>query len=323
MSASSRNDTGSFFRPWLSILIFVTLGFSSHEGWASDVEKVPIPTYSSANAPLSPQSPTISLFNSIPLGTLLELLQTIHPTEIIFNNRLDKSSLTSALFDLVQYMANNVDTQTPDEILAQVPKYKRVEMFGTWVNENAPQDCYNTRAEVLIRDAVPGTSLSPAPANPCQIARGDWRDPYSGTTYKLASAIQIDHVVPLKNAYRSGAHAWTRDRRCSYANFLADPHHLLAVSGHENMVKSDSGPEDYIPPDNSYVCAYVTNWIRIKATWNMHFSHDEFDAIQKLIVNHSCNIADTRVDLVAFQNSRTRTTVLNSKCVDPGVPLTQ
>lgn len=224
------------------------------------------------------------------------------------------SSATDAVFDLVDYMRTHVASVPRQDLALTIPKYDRVEMFGGWVNENAPTDCYNTRAEALIRDADKG-SVKFNPANPCQVKRGVWHDPYTGTVYKLASAIQIDHVVPLKNAYMSGAHAWTFEQRCHYANYLDSPIHLRSVSAHENMSKGDSGPDEYIPPDGSFTCEYLTDWMMIKATWNLDFTREEKDAIEAQLTSSHCDISNTKIGASVMQEARANTQRVNDKCV--------
>jgi hypothetical protein len=264
--------------------------------------------------------PAVSPIDVIPTLNLSGLLGSVLPSEIVLDGTFHQNVLASALFDLVQYMKNNVDPRSPDEQMATIPKYNRLSMFGSWVNENAPTDCFNTRAEALLRDAIPGSKIGFSPTNPCQVAKGEWHDPYAGADYKLASAVQIDHVVPLKNAYRSGAHAWSRERRCHYTNFLVDSQHLLAVSGHENMAKGDSGPEGYLPPDPTYVCAYVTNWMRIKAVWNLTFTADEKKAVDAALQFNGCDVRATRPTLVEIQRTRSMSLTLNTKCVAPSAP---
>lgn len=254
------------------------------------------------------------LFDGLEAFDFTALLGAILPSEVIPAEGLEKNALATALFDLLKYMRNNVDPRTANEILAQIPRYKRVEMFGAWVNENSPENCYNTRGEVLLRDAVPGSKISFAPANPCQVAKGEWHDPYSDTTYKLSSAVQIDHVVPLKNAYRSGAYSWSQERRCHYSNFLADDQHLLAVSGRENMVKSDRGPDEYLPPNLNYTCAYVANWMRIKAVWNLSYTADEQRGIEEVLHARNCSVGSTRLSLKELQKDRALTLRMNVKC---------
>lgn len=251
---------------------------------------------------------------SFELFDIVKQLQALRVGEVIWVGGYTRNPLSRALFDLVQYMRNNVQIKTPDEVMASVPPYRRGD-FGIWVNEDGPSNCYNTRAEVLIRDATLSGALKFDSLNPCKITRGQWNDPYTGTDFKLASAVQVDHVVPLKNAYRSGGHAWTKDRRCHYGNFLRDTGHLLSVSGRENMSKGESGPENYIPPNSAYTCAYLANWMRIKAVWNLDFSREESIAIEKSLRNSGCASGSTTLTLKDIVETRRQTLTTNVKCV--------
>lgn len=261
----------------------------------------------------------IGLFSGLSGLNPGKMLRDVHSglnTEITPSTDFTVSPLAAAVFDLLQYMRNNIDGRTEEELLAAIPKYSRVEMFGGWVNENSPENCLNTRAEVLMRDATSADKIKFSSQNPCQVYKGEWNDPYSGKTYKLAKAVQIDHVVPLKNAYKSGAYQWTKDRRCHYANYLREDNHLLAVSGHENMSKGDAGPERYLPPNEEYVCEYVHNWLKIKATWSLGFTPNEALAVLETLETHQCNSSTTKVALPKIQNSRLGTIRMNIKCID-------
>lgn len=247
---------------------------------------------------------------------MLRDMQTGLSSEISPGTDFTVSPLASATFDLLQYMHNNVELRTDEDLFAAIPKYNRVEMFGGWVNENSPDDCLNTRAEVLMRDATSVDTIKFSAQNPCQVARGEWIDPYSGNTFKLAKAVQIDHVVPLKNAYKSGAYQWTKDRRCHYANYLREEDHLMAVSGHENMSKGDAGPERYLPPKEEYICAYLHNWLKIKANWKLGFSENEATAVLEALETYQCSASTTKIPLQKIQNSRVDTNRMNIKCID-------
>ncbi|MBN8541743.1 MAG: HNH endonuclease [Deltaproteobacteria bacterium] len=261
----------------------------------------------------------IGLFSGLTGLNPAKMLRDVHSglnSEISPGSDFTLLPLASAAFDLLQYMQNNVEARTDEDLLAAIPKYNRVEMFGGWVNENAPEDCLNTRAEVLMRDATSVDAVKFSTQNPCQVIKGEWNDPYSGTTFKLAKAVQIDHVVPLKNAYKSGAYEWTKDRRCHYANYLREENHLMAVSGHENMSKGDAGPERYLPPNEEYMCEYLHNWLKIKATWTLGFSSKEATAVLEALETHQCGSSTTKIPLPKFQNSRLGTNRMNTKCID-------
>ena len=125
--------------------------------------------------------------------------------------------------------------------------------FGTsgWID--ADGDCQDTRAEVLIQEStVPVTFTS---IRDCTVATGRWTDPWSGTVSTSADALDIDHTVPLANAWRSGAWAWTPEQQLDSANDLADPPHLDAILLGENRSKGDNGPEGWRPPAHREWCA--------------------------------------------------------------------
>jgi hypothetical protein len=117
------------------------------------------------------------------------------------------------------------------------------------------------------------------------VAAGLWLDPYTGESFRDPGDIQIDHVVALKNAHDSGAWAWTAARRREYANYLEYDQHLLAVKGVENNRKSDKGPDQYLPPLESYRCQYVRLWVQIKEDWVLNMSDAEAAAVQKVLAS--------------------------------------
>src|SRR4051812_10400780 len=152
------------------------------------------------------------------------------------------------------------------------------DLFGDW--DDADDDCQNTRAEVLIAEShVPVTFTS---ASSCTVATGQWLDPWSGALNNSASAVDVDHTVPLANAWRSGAWAWTAEQRVAYANDLADDAHLIAIPAGENRSKSDDGPEGWRPPAASSWCMYARVWTAIKAKWNLAATPAEWSAILEL-----------------------------------------
>ncbi len=171
----------------------------------------------------------------------------------------------------------------------KVPKYKREEQFGHWIN--APDDgtCYNTRAVVLIRDS--NKEVTFADNNKCSVVTGNWQDDYTGETFTKREEIQIDHVVPLKNAYISGAYRWSFKGRCLYANYLGYDFHLKSVNGSQNMKKGDRSPDKYMPPNTEYACSYLKSWLSIKFLWGMRMTDAEASYISTALRENKCNLA--------------------------------
>jgi hypothetical protein len=92
---------------------------------------------------------------------------------------------------------------------------------------------------------------------------GRWRSIYDGKRLRSSPSVQIHHVVPLKNAWDSGARRWSPERRERFANDLTDPE-VVAVSASANESKGDSGPDEWKPPRRAVWCLYARWWINVK-----------------------------------------------------------
>ena len=158
--------------------------------------------------------------------------------------------------------------------------------FRLWVD--ADHDGCNTRKEVLLRDAVAAPSISLH----CALFGGQWVSPYDGITFTDESGLDIDHVVPLAEAWDSGASVWAADEREAYANDLGVPFALLAVSAHTNRSKGDADPANWLPR-SVFVCQYLADWVGVKARWSLTVdppehaaiaAHSECDAVTVTVV---------------------------------------
>jgi hypothetical protein len=160
-------------------------------------------------------------------------------------------------------------------------------------------DGCNTRAEVLIRD-----SMTPAQVDPfgCGIVAGDWYSPYDAQTWDDPGELQIDHVVALKEAWDSGAWSWDHDRRVAFANDLQDPRTLRAVTSRANASKSDKDPSNWLPPNEADVCAFLSDWIAIKARWSLSMDQSEHGRIRNELEGHCPNQLVSRWPAVAPQD---------------------
>lgn len=158
------------------------------------------------------------------------------------------------------------------------PKYNRDLQYGGWKSWG---DCQNTRAKVLIRDSqVPVVFKE---AKTCDVDSGLWYDPYSDETFHLASQVQIEHVIPLSEAHKSGSWAWTLEKRKTFTNFLDSTYHLLPIKGSVNSSKGDRDPAKWMPPNKAYWTQYAINWVKIKNRWDLTSNSDELDTLHILL----------------------------------------
>ncbi|GIH17474.1 HNH endonuclease family protein [Rugosimonospora africana] len=148
------------------------------------------------------------------------------------------------------------------------------DLFPTWDTISGTCD---TRETVLKRDGT-GVTVSSA----CAATSGTWHSPYDGATWTAASDLDIDHVVTLKNAWVSGAWAWTTTKRESFANDLTDPQ-LIAVTDNVNESKGDKSPDAWKPPLTSYYCTYARMWTRVKYVWALTVTSAEKSALTSML----------------------------------------
>ena len=148
------------------------------------------------------------------------------------------------------------------------------ELFPHW---NTISGSCNTRETVLKRDGI-----SVVTDSACAATSGRWYSPYDGATWTAASDVDIDHVVPLAEAWRSGASSWTTSRRQSFANDLTRPQ-LIAVTDNVNQAKGDQDPAAWQPSISSYRCTYAKMWITVKSYWALTLQAAEKTALQTML----------------------------------------
>jgi hypothetical protein len=144
--------------------------------------------------------------------------------------------------------------------------------FRHWIT--APNGC-STREVVLVRDAVSVSTRG------CRVVSGEWFSPYDGTTSSVSSRLDIDHMVPLKEAWVSGASTWSSARRQAFANDLGWPGSLIAVSASSNRSKGDRDPSRWMPTNTGYWCTYLFDWVEVKYRWQLAVDVAEKQAISQ------------------------------------------
>ncbi len=117
----------------------------------------------------------------------------------------------------------------------------------------------------------------------CRVVSGSWDDPYSGKTIINATKLDVDHMVPLKEAHESGAANWSRERKRAYANDLDDPDTLIAVDRGLNRQKGAKDPAEWLPPNQAYRAEYARAWVAVKLKWGLTADRQELVALRKLL----------------------------------------
>ncbi len=116
----------------------------------------------------------------------------------------------------------------------------------------------------------------------CYPTSGTWTSPFDGETADDPSDVSVDHFVPLKEAWDSGASDWSTDRREDFANDLNAPQ-LWAVSPSSNSSKGSSDPAEWMPSETGIHCDYATSWINVKHEWDLTIDPDEQQALTELL----------------------------------------
>ena len=162
-----------------------------------------------------------------------------------------------------QYLLNHLSVATE-----HATGYARAK-FTLWVD--ADHDGCDTRHEVLIAEAV----TKPAVRSGCTLTGGRWVSKYDGVSTTDPSTFDIDHLVPLAEAWQSGAWRWDANTRMRYANDLGYAADLIAVTAHANRSKGDREPQSWLPPRASFDCTYMAWWVAVKWRWQLRVNAAE------------------------------------------------
>lgn len=175
-----------------------------------------------------------------------------------------------------------------DGVIVDKPQkvdYNRKE-WKHWIS--AGSSCWNTREEVLFRDAQQDSLLmldkskkeTKNKKDACYIIGGEWIDPYSRDVITDPKKIDIDHVIPLGYVAKHGGQDWDFEKKKAYAN---DYEGLLAVSAAENRSKSDKGPEEYMPPNKEFHCGYAKQFIHMAYKYNISITAGDQKVLKKAL----------------------------------------
>lgn len=148
------------------------------------------------------------------------------------------------------------------------------DLFPHW---NTVSGSCNTRETVLKRDGSGVVTDSS-----CAATSGSWYSPYDGATWSAASDVDIDHVIPLSNAWKTGASSWTQSRRTQFANDLSNPQ-LIAVTDNVNQSKGDQSPATWKPSRTAYWCTYSKMWVHVKYRYTLTINSSEKSALTTML----------------------------------------
>ena len=158
--------------------------------------------------------------------------------------------------------------------------YDREADFGSpWIDVDG-NGC-DTRNDILRRDFEDITRQ-----DWCLVYTGVIEDPYTGEVITFtrgrgtSNAVQIDHIVALSNAWKTGAPAWSQDKRIAFAN---DPLNLVAVDGPTNGAKGDDSADWWLPPKRSIWCWYVAHQVSVKSEYGLWVTPDEKVAMKEVL----------------------------------------
>lgn len=167
--------------------------------------------------------------------------------------------------------------ENPQEKTQARKRYSRKD-WPHWVDFD--HDCQDARAEALISAST--TPVKFKRNKGCVVSHGNWLDPYTGKTFTEANKLDIDHIIPLKEAHISGGDVWSQEQRQSFAN---DPENLIVVSASENRKKGAKDPAQWLPDTVSYRCEYVKRWSHVKTKYGLVLDAQEENAIKAVLAN--------------------------------------
>ena len=148
------------------------------------------------------------------------------------------------------------------------------DLFKHWVD--ADGDGCHARNEVLIAEA----EEAPTVGSGCSLTGGRWYSYYEGASQTSSSALDIDHMVPLAEAWDSGADDWSAARREAFANDLGDSRTLVGVTASLNRSKGDQDVAEWLPPINH--CRYIKDFVAAKIRWSLTADSAEVSALQSV-----------------------------------------
>lgn len=267
---SRRRRTRTRLTSVLVVLALAVGGYALHTAGiiAPDAEAAPATT----SAPTGTDAPTIETEPGAP--------GTTHASRTDAPSATTAPSATSATDAATAATARAELAALPVKGKAPATGYDRVGDFGTaWLDVD--RNGCDTRNDVLARDLSAITRQGP-----CRVLTGTLVSPYTGATIGFvrgettSTLVQIDHVVALENAWRTGAQQLSQRERESLAN---DPANLFAVDQHSNAQKRSGDAATWLPADKSFRCTYIEHQVAVKTKYRLWVAPAEHDAMARIL----------------------------------------
>jgi len=149
-------------------------------------------------------------------------------------------------------------------------------LYAHWLDLDG--NSRDAREDVLVAESLVPVQRDLGTSR--KILSGLWIGQYCGYVTADPGALDIDHMVPLKEVHESGGHAWSEDRRRAYANDTKSPRTLIAVKAGCNRSKGAKDPAEWMPPNRTHWCQYLDDWIAVKQAWGLTVDRAEFNALK-------------------------------------------
>ena len=169
------------------------------------------------------------------------------------------------------------DIDTISRISDEELVYRRHDYMDYWVDKDG--DCRNLRHEMLMRQSLEEVTFKNT--KNCIVEGGLWVDPYTNKSIRLASDLDMDHVIPLAYAHKSGGAIWTTSKK---RRFAMDETNLLLVDDGENSLKGAKGPSQYLPI-KSFQCDYARIWQTVSEKYKLDLSSADQTMLASVLNN--------------------------------------
>ena len=150
-----------------------------------------------------------------------------------------------------------------------------------WTTYRLPSGAAKSSTEALIAESLAAVAF--AGDKECRVTGGEWLGPWSGQVFTDAGDVDIDHHVPLGHAHESGGWDWDKERKRAYANDLNHPASLQVTQSSLYRSKGKQPPDQWRPEETAGWCRYASDWVSVKAQWELTVSRAEVEALKEML----------------------------------------